>query len=149
LLILTENLGAALDARFWLARAQVQLSTSDSEGVTLAAGSGTFAPRAKRKGKPPTHKASTQSAALQKTRASIVHTEATCRFDAIPCGTYAVACFHDENDNGKLDTGLFGIPKEGTVVSNHAKGFMGPPSFDAAKFSFSAHPTEVRLRMGY
>jgi uncharacterized protein (DUF2141 family) len=67
----------------------------------------------------------------------------------MPAGTYAVACLHDENKNGKLDTGLFGIPKEGTVASNHAKGFMGPPSFDKAKFSFSGTASTMDLRMGY
>ena len=51
--------------------------------------------------------------------------------------------------NGKLDTGLFGIPTEGTVASNHAKGFMGPPTFDKAKFSFSGTVSELQLRMGY
>lgn len=73
----------------------------------------------------------------------------TCAFDPIPAGTYAVACFHDENGNGKLDTGLFGIPSEGTVVSNHAKGFMGPPSFDKAKFAFAGGAATLELRMGY
>jgi len=29
---------------------------------------------------------------------------------------------------------LFGIPTERTVLSNHAKGFMGAPSFEKAKF---------------
>ena len=43
-----------------------------------------------------------------------VHHVETCSFDPIPAGTYAVACFHDENKNGKCDTGLFGIPTEGT-----------------------------------
>ena len=33
-------------------------------------------------------------------------------------GTYAVACFHDANKNGKLDTGIFGIPQEGVCASN-------------------------------
>ena len=73
----------------------------------------------------------------------------TCAFDPIPAGTYAVACFHDENKNGRLDTGLFGIPTEGTVVSNHAKGFMGPPSFEKARFTFAGVPSELQLRMGY
>jgi uncharacterized protein (DUF2141 family) len=68
-------------------------------------------------------------------------------FEPIPAGTYAVACFHDENKNGRLDTGLFGIPTEGTVVSNHAKGFMGPPSFGNARFWFSGTAYEVQLRM--
>ncbi len=89
------------------------------------------------------------SAALQRLWCPVQSAASTCRFDPIPAGTYALACFHDENKNGKLDTGLFGIPKEGTVASNQAKGFMGPPSFDKAKFSFSGVSAELRLRMGY
>jgi uncharacterized protein (DUF2141 family) len=73
----------------------------------------------------------------------------TCSFDPIPAGTYAVACFHDENGNGKLDKNFLGIPTEGTVVSNHAKGSMGPPPFDKAKFSFSGVASALDLRMGY
>jgi uncharacterized protein (DUF2141 family) len=88
-------------------------------------------------------------AALQRKWCAIASSESVCPFDPIPAGTYAVACFHDENKNGKLDTGLFGIPTEGTVASNDAKGFMGPPSFDRAKFSFQAAPIELRLKMNY
>jgi uncharacterized protein (DUF2141 family) len=88
------------------------------------------------------------SAALQRRWCAIVSGAAACAFDPIPRGTYAVACFHDENKNGKLDTGLFGIPKEDTVASNHARGFMGPPSFDKAKFYFSGAASELQLRMG-
>jgi uncharacterized protein (DUF2141 family) len=87
------------------------------------------------------------STAAQKRWCSIKDKTSTCSFDPVTAGTYAVACLHDENGNGKLDTGLFGIPKEGTVVSNHAKGFMGPPSFDKAKFAGVA--TTLDLRMGY
>jgi uncharacterized protein (DUF2141 family) len=89
------------------------------------------------------------NAALQRKWCPIAARESICPFDPIPAGTYAVACFHDENKNGKLDTGLFGIPTEGTVASNNAKGFMGPPSFDDAKFSLSGGATELRLRMNY
>ena len=48
-----------------------------------------------------------------------------------------------------MDTGLFGIPTEGVVASNHAKGVMGPPSFKDAKFWFPGVATELRLKMGY
>jgi uncharacterized protein (DUF2141 family) len=89
------------------------------------------------------------SAALQRLWCPIDRAASTCTFDPIVAGVYAVACFHDENKNGKLDTGLFGIPTEGTVASNHAKGFMGPPSFDKAKFAFSGAASEIQLRMGY
>jgi uncharacterized protein (DUF2141 family) len=89
------------------------------------------------------------SAALQRRWCPIEKNASTCAFDPLPAGVYAVACFHDENGNGKLDTGLFGIPKEGTVVSNHARGVMGPPSFDDAKFSLPGGARELALRMGY
>jgi uncharacterized protein (DUF2141 family) len=88
-------------------------------------------------------------AAMQRTWCPIHGSESTCRFDPIAAGIYAVACFHDENGNGKCDTVFLGIPTEGTVVSNEAKGFMGPPSFKGAQFSFPGRPTELRLRMGY
>lgn len=89
------------------------------------------------------------SAALQRRWCPIAGTASTCPFDPVPAGTYAVACFHDENKNGKLDTGLFGIPTEGTVASNHAKGTLRPPSFKDASFAFAGTSTEMALRMGY
>jgi uncharacterized protein (DUF2141 family) len=89
------------------------------------------------------------AAALQRKWCAITKAESACPFDPAPPGTYAIACFHDENGNGRLDTGLFGIPAEGTVASNHAKGFLGPPSFQDAKFFLTAAPTELRLRMSY
>jgi uncharacterized protein (DUF2141 family) len=88
-------------------------------------------------------------AALQKTWCTIAKGEATCYFEPVRAAVYAVACFHDENGNGKLDTGLFGIPKEGTAASNDAKGRMGPPKFQDAKFSFPGSDTQLRLRVGY
>jgi uncharacterized protein (DUF2141 family) len=53
--------------------------------------------------------------------------------DLVP-GTYALALIHDENDNQRLDTGLFGIPKEGFCFSRGAMGTFGPLSFQAASF---------------
>jgi uncharacterized protein (DUF2141 family) len=89
------------------------------------------------------------SAAIQQRWCKIDGTSSACRLDPIPAGTYAVACFHDENDNGKLDTGWFGIPTEGTAVSNNAKGSLGPPKYDDAKFVFPGRPTELSIRMTY
>ena len=58
----------------------------------------------------------------------------TVIFKNLPKSRYAVAVFHDENSNGKIDTNWIGMPKEGIAVSNKAKGFMGPPSFKDASF---------------
>lgn len=64
-------------------------------------------------------------------------TNNTCKvtFENIPAGVYAVSIFHDENDNGKMDTNFMGIPKEDYGCSNDASGFMGPPKWKNAKFN--------------
>jgi uncharacterized protein (DUF2141 family) len=58
----------------------------------------------------------------------------TCTFTGIAPGTYAVALFHDENGDGKLDTNFMGIPREGVGVSNNKLRSLGPPKWDDAKF---------------
>lgn len=78
----------------------------------------------------------------QKTmKADVKATTATCRFIGVPPGSYAIMAFHDLNDNGKLDTNWMGIPREGVVASNNAKGRMGPPSFKDASFKLEAGGT--------
>jgi uncharacterized protein (DUF2141 family) len=70
-------------------------------------------------------------------------------FENIPFGKYAVAVYHDENNNKKLDKNFFGIPTEGTAVSNNAKGNFAPPSFDAATFDFDSQTKELSITMNY
>ncbi|WP_296123099.1 DUF2141 domain-containing protein [uncultured Bacteroides sp.] len=64
-----------------------------------------------------------------------------CR--GLPAGTYAVSLFQDENGNGKLDSGAFGIPLEKFGFSNDAEGVMGPPSYGKCCFTFSEDMTLV------
>ncbi|MDR0612870.1 MAG: DUF2141 domain-containing protein, partial [Dysgonamonadaceae bacterium] len=65
----------------------------------------------------------------------------------LPEGEYAISVYHDENDNNKLDTGVFGIPTEGYGFSNNVKGFMGPPSFKESKFSLTKDSTLIRINL--
>lgn len=51
-----------------------------------------------------------------------------------PSKDYALAVHHDANSNGKIDTNLLGIPKEGFCFSNNAMGSFGPPSYEDCKF---------------
>ncbi|WKN42613.1 DUF2141 domain-containing protein [Tunicatimonas pelagia] len=66
---------------------------------------------------------------------------------SLPEGDYAIAAYHDENENGKLDTNLVGIPKENYGFSNNARGTLGPPSFEEASISVdeSAQTTQIEL----
>lgn len=89
------------------------------------------------------------SAALEQRFCPIEKNAAVCTFHPVPAGTYAVACFHDANKNGKLDKGIFGIPQEGVCASNGATGTFGPPSFQDAKFDTSGAARDVPVRMKY
>ena len=53
----------------------------------------------------------------------------------LPSGTYGVQAMHDLNDNGELDTGFMGIPKEPWGFSNNAKGRFGPPKWQDLVFT--------------
>ena len=48
----------------------------------------------------------------------------------IKTGIYSISVFHDENNNGVLDTGLFGIPSEPYAFSNNPSRSFGPPNFE-------------------
>ena len=64
-------------------------------------------------------------------------------FENLPAGRYAIAAFHDENGNGKLDTNWFGWPTEPLGFSNGAWINRGRPSFDSAAFSLSHRPESL------
>ena len=67
-------------------------------------------------------------------------------FENVPYGIYAISSFHDENSNDKLDTGLFGIPKEPYASSREAKGIFGPPRWDDAQFEIRAQQSTELIK---
>jgi uncharacterized protein (DUF2141 family) len=62
-------------------------------------------------------------------------------------GRYAVSVYLDENDNGRLDSGLFGIPTEPVGVSNNPRNRMGPPRFEDGAFSMGTMPLTVSITL--
>ena len=83
------------------------------------------------------------------TTAAIRDGRAVCVFAARPAGAYAVAVFHDENGNGKLDTNLVGAPKEGIGFSNDARAKLAPPPFEAARFAHAGTSTRLSIHLVY
>lgn len=67
--------------------------------------------------------------------------QATFVIDHLDSGTYAVSVVHDEDNNGKLNTGIMGIPTELVGFSNNAKGTFGPPAFKETSFKISEKKT--------
>lgn len=64
-------------------------------------------------------------------------------------GRYAVAVFQDTNDNGKLDTNVFGVPIEPYGFSNGTLAKWGSPKFESAAFLLSPPRADIRIRLAY
>ena len=78
------------------------------------------------------------------TKATIIDETCHVVMDNLPAGNYVVRYYHDENENGELDTAAYGIPTEGYGSSNDARGFMGPPAFEDMIFELNE---DVNLKM--
>lgn len=69
-------------------------------------------------------------------------------FGPVPAGRYAIALFHDENANGRLDKRLM-LPREGYGFSRNAPVMMGPPRFTKAAFATGGAEHHETIRMRY
>jgi uncharacterized protein (DUF2141 family) len=62
-------------------------------------------------------------------------------------GEYAIAVFHDENGNGKMDTRMFGIPKEPYGFSNNFRPKLSAPKFSDCEFSVGDGDKTIRIKL--
>lgn len=71
----------------------------------------------------------------------------TVVFENMEAGEYAISCYHDVNNNKKLDSNFIGIPHEPYGFSNNARGTFGPPGFEDARFTVTgAMQMTIRLK---
>jgi uncharacterized protein (DUF2141 family) len=81
--------------------------------------------------------------------AKITGGQATCVFNGLKPGTYAVAAFHAERNETQMQYGLFGKPKEGYGFSRNPSSSMGAPAFAAAAFDYAGGAQTVPIRLTY
>ncbi len=62
----------------------------------------------------------------------------TLKIKDLPVGEYALAVFHDENNNGELDTNWLGIPKEKVAFSKGKMRTFGPPKYRDCAFKVTS-----------
>jgi uncharacterized protein (DUF2141 family) len=79
----------------------------------------------------------------------ITNKSATCVFENLRPGRYAVLTMHDENSNGKLDRNLLGMPIEGVGTSGSLRARFRPPSFDDASFPYPGGALTVPITVRY
>jgi len=65
---------------------------------------------------------------------SVTNKSMSYTFINIPHDTYALAVFHDENNNGVLDKNALGIPLEPYGFSRNARARFSAPPFEDAQF---------------
>ena len=87
--------------------------------------------------------------AMAHAKSAISNGEGVCEFIGIGPGRYAIAVFHDENSNGKLDANFLGIPREGVGASNNAKGHFGPPKYEDAAFQCTGGRIDMKIAVAY
>lgn len=76
-------------------------------------------------------------------KGAIIGNTSSVTFKDLPQGKYAVNILHDENENGKVDTG-FVLPKEGIGFSNYKSiGITKRPNFSKASFLLKTDTTIV------
>jgi uncharacterized protein (DUF2141 family) len=77
----------------------------------------------------PVYEKTFKGAAVKADKSGVSHT-----FTNIPAGKYAVAVWHDEDEDKTKNTNLFGAPKENYGFSLNIYGSFGPPKFEKVSF---------------
>jgi uncharacterized protein (DUF2141 family) len=71
---------------------------------------------------------------IQGAESKIVNGKSVVVFENVEAGEYAIICYHDKNNNDKMDFEANGMPLEDYGASNNVMNF-GPPKFEDAKFT--------------
>ncbi|MEX1382850.1 DUF2141 domain-containing protein [Lutibacter sp.] len=69
----------------------------------------------------------------------------TVVFENVPIGAYAIICYHDENENSRMDFQENGMPLENYGTSNNPMNF-GPPQFDSSKFEVTNKDVTLEIK---
>lgn len=67
-----------------------------------------------------------------------------CVVKNLPHGEYAIALYHDVNDDNVCNMNFVGMPKEPYGFSNNAKPTLSAPSFSSTKFVVNK-PTQISI----
>ncbi len=84
--------------------------------------------------------------AIRQLKAEPVHGQVALRFADLPAGEYAIAMYHDRNDNGKLDSNLVGVPTEPYGFSGEPAAF-GPPAWREARVRVAPEGAAISVRL--
>ncbi|MEM9925067.1 MAG: DUF2141 domain-containing protein [Cyanobacteria bacterium P01_D01_bin.50] len=79
----------------------------------------------------------------------VTDTQVTINFSNLESGSYAVALFHDENNDGVLNFNWLGIPIEGFGFSNNPRILKGIPKFEDSAVIVEDSETNIEIKLKY
>jgi len=79
----------------------------------------------------------------------VTEEETSVSFPNLPAGSYAIAVYHDQNNDNKLNRDSTGIPLEGYGFSNNPIIRTGPPKYGSCVVLVAGPDTEITIRMRY
>ncbi|MBK7870897.1 MAG: DUF2141 domain-containing protein [Saprospiraceae bacterium] len=88
-----------------------------------------------------------KKAAIGKVIPVISTTNCEIPIPELPFGKYAIAVFHDLNENGKLDKNSFGIPTEPYAFSNNPAVKWRSPTFAETLIEFGESQKNIALEL--
>ncbi|MBP0491225.1 DUF2141 domain-containing protein [Pararoseomonas indoligenes] len=86
---------------------------------------------------------------LARQRIPLRATSAEACFALAAPGTYAIAVYHDENDDHDFNRTLIGMPAEGYGFSNDAPTVTGLPAFADVRFTVPPGESRMTIRLRY
>ncbi|MEH1908842.1 MAG: DUF2141 domain-containing protein [Nostoc sp.] len=86
---------------------------------------------------------------LQKQCSKITDIPLTISFENLKAGSYAVAVFHDQNNDRTLNSNGLGIPKEGFGFSSNPEIRTRAPKFSEAAFLVAGPNTNIQIQLKY
>lgn len=86
---------------------------------------------------------------LKKQCTKITGTPLPITFENLKAGSYAIAVFHDQNDDGTLNSNVFGIPSEGFGFSSNPEIRTRAAKFSEAAFLVAGPDTNIQIQLKY
>ena len=82
---------------------------------------------------------------IQSSASKIIEGKSVFVFENVEAGEYAIICYHDKNDNNKMDFQSNGMPLEDYGASNNNMSY-GPPQYEDAKFTVTDKNVSLELK---
>jgi uncharacterized protein (DUF2141 family) len=87
--------------------------------------------------------------AIQAYCVEVIDSQLEVKFPNLQAGNYAVAVFHDANNDGTLNRNWLGIPTEGFGFSQNPNILKGIPKFSASAIKITNSNKNIEISLQY